>query len=139
MCFLLSELDEVLGKHTQGPSVSHQQQRVPDTTNTSGEDTDVDQPRRRVRSRCTFKLKKRYAVGELAQFFVTGPTDAANELSVFYCCVSEGCVGSYSRRIRVNPEFPGTPPFRSRPTVSPRDTWLAGVGLRGQPTPRRRT
>ena len=45
----------------------------------------MDQSRRRVRSRSTFKMKKRYAVGELAQFFVTGPTDAANKLSKFYC------------------------------------------------------
>ena len=33
-------------KLTQGPSVSHQQQRVADTTDTSGEDTDVEQRRR---------------------------------------------------------------------------------------------
>ena len=58
-----------------------------DTTDTSGEDTDVEQPRRRVRSRRTFKMKRGYAVGELAQFFVTGPTDAANKLSEFYCRV----------------------------------------------------
>ena len=32
-------------------------------------------------------MKKGYAVGELAQFFVTGPTDAANKLSQFYCRV----------------------------------------------------
>ena len=64
-----------------------QQHRVSDTTDTSGEDTDVEQPRRRVRSRRTFKMKKGYAVGELAQFFVTGPTDAANKLSEFYCRV----------------------------------------------------
>ena len=64
-----------------------QQPRVSDTTDTSGEDTDVEQPRRRVRSRRTFKMKKGYAVGELAQFFVTGPTDAANKLSEFYCRV----------------------------------------------------
>ena len=88
MCFLLlSELDEVLDKLNQGPSVSQQQQRVPDTTDTSGEDTDVDQPRRRVRSRRTFKMKNGYAVGELPQFSVTGPTDAANKLSEFYCRV----------------------------------------------------
>ena len=68
----------------QGPSVSQQQQRVPDTTETSGEDTDVEQPRRQLRSRRTFKIKKGYAVGELAQFFVTGPTDTANKLSEFY-------------------------------------------------------
>ena len=74
----------MLGKLNQGPSASQQQQRVPDTTDTSGEDTDVEQPRRRVRSRRTFKMKKGYAVGELAQFFVTGPTDSANKLSEFY-------------------------------------------------------
>ena len=83
--FLLSELDEVLGKLSQGPSVAQQQQqRVPDTTDTSGEDTDIEQPRRRVRSRRTFKMKKGYAVGELAHFFVTGPTDAAKKLSQFH-------------------------------------------------------
>ena len=84
---LLSELDEVLGKLNHEPSVSQQQQRVPGTTDTSGEDTDIEQPRRRVRSRRTIKLKKGYAVGELAQFFIIGPTDAANKLSEFYCRV----------------------------------------------------
>ena len=82
---LLSELDQVLDKLNQGPSIPQQQQRVLETTDTSGEDTDIDQPRKRVRSRRTFKMKKGYAVGELAQFFVTGPTDAANKLSEFYC------------------------------------------------------
>ena len=88
ICFLLAEFDEVLGKLGQGPSMPQQQQpRVSDTTDTSGEDTDAKQPRRRVRSRRTFKMKKGYAVGELAQFFVTGPTDAANKLNEFYCRV----------------------------------------------------
>ena len=77
----------MLGKLNQGPSVPQQQQRVPDTTDTSEEDTDIEQPRRRVRSRRTIKMKKGYAVGELAQFFFTGPTDAANKLSQFYCRV----------------------------------------------------
>ena len=84
---LLSKLDEVLDKLQKGPSMPQQQQRVLETTDTSGEDTDIEQPRRRVRSRRTFKMKKGYAVGELAQFFVTGPTDAAKKLSEFYCRV----------------------------------------------------
>ena len=84
---LLSELDEVLGKLNKGPFVSQLKQRVPDMTDTSGEDTDVEKPRRRVRSRRTFKMKKGYAVAELAQFFVTGPFDAANKLSEVYCRV----------------------------------------------------
>ena len=82
---MLSELDEVLDKVRQDASMSHQQQRVPDTSDRSGEDTDVVQPRRRVRSRRTSKMKKVYALSELAQFFVTGPTDAPNKLSEFYC------------------------------------------------------
>ena len=91
---LLSELDLVLDRLNQGPSIPQQQQRVLETTDTSGEDTDVDQPRRRMRSRLTFKMKKGYAVGELAQFFVTGPNDAANKLSEFYCrvCRKDVCV-----------------------------------------------
>ena len=87
MLFCFAELYEVLEKFNQGPSIPQQQQRVADTTDTSGEDTDVEQPRRRLRSRRTIKMKKGYAVGELAQFFVTGPTDAANKLSDFYCRV----------------------------------------------------
>ena len=74
---MLSELDKVLNKLTQGPLVP-QQQRVADTTDTSGEHTVVEQPRRRLRSKSTFKMTKMYAVGELAELFVTGPTDAAN-------------------------------------------------------------
>ena len=82
--FLLSELGEVLGKLIQGPFVSHQQHRVLDTKDTSGEDTDVERPQRRLRARRTFKMKKGYTFGELAHFFVTGPTDAANTLCEFY-------------------------------------------------------
>ena len=136
MCFLLSELDEVLGKLSQGPSVAQQQQqRVPDTTDTSAEDTDIEQPRRRVRSRRTFRRKKGYAVGELAQFFVTGPTDAANKLSEFYCRVCRKDVSVLTHgEYEIIRHFQDTV-ICSRPTASPLDTWLAGVGLRRQPTP----
>ena len=92
MCFLLSELDEVLNKVIQRSSMQRQQQRVPDTTDTSGEVTNDEQPRRRVRSRRTFKMKKGYVFGELAQFCVNGPTDAANKLSEFFAeCVGRMC------------------------------------------------
>ena len=82
---LFAELDEVLDKLNQGPSVSQQQQRATDTTDTSGEETDTSQPRRRVRSKRTFKMKKSYATSELARFFVMGPTDASTKSSEFYC------------------------------------------------------
>ena len=83
---LFAELDEVLDKLNQGPSMPQQQQQcVTDTTDTSGEETDTSQPRRRVRSKRTFKMKKSYATSELARFFVTGPTDASTKLSEFHC------------------------------------------------------
>ena len=53
--------------------------------------------------------------------------------------VWEGCIGSHSQRIRDNPAFPRTPPFRSRSTASPRDPWLASVRLRRQLAARRGT
>ena len=71
MCFLLSQLDEVLDKLSQGPSTSCL--LIVDTMDTSGEDTDTSQPRRRVRSKRIFKMKKSYATDELTRFFVTGP------------------------------------------------------------------
>ena len=82
---LFAELDEVLVKLNQGPPVSQQQQRATDTMDTSGEETDTSQPRQRVRSKRTFKMKKSFATSELAQIFVTGPTDASTKLSEFYC------------------------------------------------------
>ena len=74
-----------MDKLNQGASVSQQQQRVSDTTDTSGEETDTSQLRRRVRSKRTLKMKKSYATSELARVFVTGPTDASTKLSEFYC------------------------------------------------------
>ena len=65
---LFAELDEVLDKPNQGPSVLQQQQRATDTTDTSREETDTSQPRRSVRSERTFKMKKSYATSELARF-----------------------------------------------------------------------
>ena len=73
----------MLDKLNQGPSTSYFS--VIDTTDTSGEDTDTNQPRRRLRSKCTFKMKKSYATDELARFFVTGPSDASSKLNEFYC------------------------------------------------------
>ena len=82
---LLSELDEVLDKLNQRPSTSRSS--IVETTDTSGEDKDTGQPRRRVRSKRTFKMKKGYATIELARFSVNGPTDASTKLSEFYCRV----------------------------------------------------
>ena len=77
----------MLDKLNQGASTSHPP--IVETTDTSGEDTDTSQPRRRVRSESTFKMKKSYATDELARFFVTAPTDASAELSAFYCQICQ--------------------------------------------------
>ena len=52
--------------------------------------------------------------------------------------VSEGCVGSYARGVRDHPALSRTPQFFSRSTASPRDSWLAGVGVWREPAPWRR-
>ena len=43
-------------------------------------------------------MKKGYAVGELAQFFVTGPTNAADKLSEFHCKVCQKYVSVLTHR-----------------------------------------
>ena len=80
---LFAGLDELLDKLNQGPSAARPP--IVETTETSGEETDTSQPRRRVRTKRTFKMKKSYATNELARCFVTGPTDASTKLSEFYC------------------------------------------------------
>ena len=76
------ELNEVLDRLKQGPSQSPQ--RV-ETSDTSGDETDASQVRRKVLSKKMYRMKKVYAATELGRFFVTGPSDAANMPSHFYC------------------------------------------------------
>ena len=80
--FLLVELNEVLDRLRQGPSQSPQRAEMSDT---SGDETDASQGRRKVLSKKTYRMKKVYAALELGRFFVTGASDAANMPSHFYC------------------------------------------------------
>ena len=75
---------EVLDRLKQGPSQSPQ--RI-ETLDTSGDETDASKGRRKVLSKKTFRMKTVYAATELGWFFVTGPSDAANMSSQFYCRV----------------------------------------------------
>ena len=95
-CLLFAELDKVpsrLEQVEQGSSsvVS----RVLKTSNTSGGESDMSQPRRRVRSKRTFK-KNNVCVyvcvwggggGEVGRFSVTGPKDDGAKPSHFNCRV----------------------------------------------------
>ena len=80
--FLLVELNEELDRLKQGPSQSLQ--RI-ETADTSGDETDASQGRRKVLSKKTYRMKKVYAATELGRFFVTGPLDAAKMPSHLYC------------------------------------------------------
>ena len=82
--FLLVELNEVLDRLNQGSAKSTSPHRV-ETSDTSGDETDATQGRRKVLSKKTYRMKKVYAATELGRFFLTGPLDAVNLPSHFYC------------------------------------------------------
>ena len=72
----------MLDRLTQGSSESPQKI---ETLKTSGDETDASKGRRKIFVQKTFRMKKVYAATELGRFFVTGPSDAANMPSYFYC------------------------------------------------------
>ena len=83
--FLFTELDAVLqhlGEKSARPGT-----HVADTTESSADESEAGHPRRRVRSKRTFRMKKVWGADEVGQFFVTGATDAAGKPSHFYCRV----------------------------------------------------
>ena len=59
--------------------------RLGDTTDTSGDDSDAGEPRRRLRSQKTFKMKRTRGTSDVGRFFVTGPIDVSTKPSQFYC------------------------------------------------------
>ena len=84
--WLLTGLDDVLGR------VERMEQGLPgavphasQASDTGGDETDMSEPRRRVCRKKSFKMKKVWAASELSRFFVTGPTDASEKPSHFYC------------------------------------------------------
>ena len=56
-------------------------------SDSSADESEASHSRRRVRSKCTYKMKKVWGANEVDQFFVTGATDAAGKPSHFYCRV----------------------------------------------------
>ena len=78
-------LDDFLGGvDLTEQSSSHIVPHTFETTHTSGNETEGSEPRRRVRSKPTYKMKKVWGADELSRFFVTGPTDASGKPSHFY-------------------------------------------------------
>ena len=83
---LFTGLDEVLSRLKQVEQrPSRAFPRLGDTTDTIGGESDVGEPRRRLRSKKTYKMKRAWGTSDVGQFFGTGPTDAATIPSHFYC------------------------------------------------------
>ena len=83
---LFTGLDDVLSRLEQVEQrPSRALPRLGDTTDTSGDESDAGEPRRRLRSEKTYKMKRAWGTSDVGRFFVTGPTDVATKASHFYC------------------------------------------------------
>ena len=82
---MLTELNIVQDKLKQKASQSPQ--RI-ETSDTSDDGTDASEGRHQNLSEETFRMKKVCGRTELGRFFVTGPTDAAKDSSLFFCGVN---------------------------------------------------
>ena len=82
---LLTGLDDVLSqleRVKQRPS--RVLLRMGDTADTSGDENDAGEPRRRLPSKKTYKMKRAWRTSDVGRFFVTGPMDVATKPSHFY-------------------------------------------------------
>ena len=76
---VLSRLEQVKQKPTR--ALPH----LFDTSDTSGNERDIGEPRWKLRSEKTYKLKKVWGTSDVGRFFVTEPTEVATKPSHFYC------------------------------------------------------
>ena len=83
---LFTGLDDVLSRLEQEEQRALRVlPRLGDTTDTSGDESDAGEPRRRLRSKKTYKMKRDWGTSDVGRFSVTGPTDVATKPSHFYC------------------------------------------------------
>ena len=83
---LFTGLDDVLSRLEQVEQrPSRVLPRLGDTTDTSGDESGAGEPRRRLRSKKTYKMKRAWGASDVGRFFMTGPTDVATKHSRFYC------------------------------------------------------
>ena len=83
---LFTGIDDVLSRLAQVEQrPSRVLPRLGDTSDTRGNESNMGEPRRRLRSKRTYKMKKVSGAIDVGQFFVTGPTDVATKPSHFYC------------------------------------------------------
>ena len=84
---MFTGLDDVLSRLEQVEQrPSRALPRLGDTTDTSGDESNIGEPRRQLRSKKTYKMMKAWGgTRDIGQFFVTGLTDVATKPSHFYC------------------------------------------------------
>ena len=101
---LCTGLDDVLSQLEQ---VKHMQSRVlprlGDTSDTSGDESNAGEPRRRLRSKKSYKMKRAWGTSDVGRLFVTGPTDVATKPSHFYCRI---CHHEILRHFQGSKHFP---------------------------------
>ena len=83
---LIAGLDDVLSRLEQlEQRPSRALPRLGETTDTSCDESDAGEPRRWLRSKKTYKMKRAKGTSVVGRFLVTGPTDFAAKPSHFYC------------------------------------------------------
>ena len=93
--WLFTGLDDLLGRlERMEQNSSRVVPHAFDTTDTSGDETEGNEPRGRVRSNRTYNMRNVWGADELSRFFVTGPTNASGKHSLFHCpiCKKGVCV-----------------------------------------------
>ena len=84
--FLFKELDDVFSRLEQlEQRAFHAVPQLGDTSNASSNEGDMGEPRRRLRSKTTYQVKKTWGARDVGQFYLTGITDVATKFSRFYC------------------------------------------------------
>ena len=118
---LFTGLDDVLSRLEQVEQrPSRALPRLGDTTVTSGDESDAGEPRRRLRSKKTYKMKRAWGTSDVGRFFVTGSTDVATK-------PSQGRVGAYSRSPRDCEALPGQQRLSARSTFAIGDSRLGSA------------
>ena len=83
---LFTGLDDVLSRLEQVEQrPSRVIPRLGNTTDTSADKSDIGEPRRRLRSKKTYKMKRAWGTSDVGRFFVTAPTDVVTKPSHVYC------------------------------------------------------
>ena len=125
---LFTGLDNVLSRLEQVEQrPSGPLPRLGVTTDTSGDESDAGEPRRRLRSKKTYKMKRAWGTSDVGRFFVTAPTDVATKPSHFYCRICRKDISALTHGHRDFAALPGQQTRSARSTFAVGDTRLGSA------------